>query len=325
LVIKPSSAGEIARLVDTLLGGTPVEREAAAARLRVLGTRAATHLLADLDRVSPSQQVVLLQVLEGIRDSRILPRLIPLLADPETRAAALAATGPQMASARSAARERAAAALDRLAGDPAVTEETRGAAREALARAAQSRPSVRRGAAAAPDRPPASRAQPPSTAGPANEPADDPSIWRQRLAGEGSRLPISQLHDLVDRLRTRERRAEREPEALEWAAARALAHQRLAERGSRLALYDLRETLHGWHDELPNGFIVAVAQVGDAACLESVATAYERARNGWVRSELVTAFRRILERERLTRRHATVKRAARRSPGLAGAVWGADQ
>ena len=109
--------------------------------------------------------------------------------------------------------------------------------------------------------------------------------------------------------------------ALEWSGVRAIAHRLLAERGSRLALYDLRETLERWDDSWPVGFVAAVAAVGDATCVESVAAAYERSTSGWVQEQLLSAFRDILKREQLTRRHAAVKRAARRSPRLAALVW----
>ena len=100
---------------------------------------------------------------------------------------------------------------------------------------------------------------------------------------------------------------------------RGALHQALATRGSRLALYDLRDSLTS-SERLPVAFLAALEDVGDASCLESLAAAYDVSSSGsdpWWRDHLATAFRAIVHREGLTRRHAVVKRAMARWPQAA--------
>ena len=56
--------------------------------------------------------------------------------------------------------------------------------------------------------------------------------------------------------------------------------------------------------------------VGDASCLEAVAAAHAKAKDAWWRHHLADAFYTIVTRERLTSRHAVMKKIAKRSPGL---------
>ena len=99
-------------------------------------------------------------------------------------------------------------------------------------------------------------------------------------------------------------------------AARAAAHLALANRGSRLALYDLRESIESLRERIPVEFFAAVTAIGDASCLEPIATAYARAKDDWSRRHLADAFRVIVDRENLTKRHALAKKIDKRSPGL---------
>jgi HEAT repeat protein len=99
--------------------------------------------------------------------------------------------------------------------------------------------------------------------------------------------------------------------------ARAAAHQALGARGSRVALYDLREALESKLDPLPLGMLVALGQVGDTSCLEPLAAAAGRTASDWQRDHLLDAARRIVRRERLTRRQAVVRRLVARHPWLA--------
>ena len=64
-------------------------------------------------------------------------------------------------------------------------------------------------------------------------------------------------------------------------------------------------------------FLAALEEVGDATCLEPLAAAYDASAAGadpWWRDHLATAFRAIVHREGLTRRHAAVKRLTTRWP-----------
>src|SRR4029078_3155240 len=93
-----------------------------------------------------------------------------------------------------------------------------------------------------------------------------------------------------------------------WIGTRAAAHLALAHRGSRLALYDLRETIESLRERIPVEFFAAVSAIGDASCLDPIATAYSRAKDDWSRRHLAEAFRAIVNREKITRRHAVAKK-----------------
>ena len=123
--------------------------------------------------------------------------------------------------------------------------------------------------------------------------------------------------EVVDRVREREGS---EPPAARVSGrlTRAAAHVALAHRGSRLALYDLRESLDAATGPLPVEFLAALSLVGDASCLEAIAGAHARARNAWWRQHLADAFRTIVAREKLTRRHAVVRKFEKRWPGVFG-------
>ena len=95
-----------------------------------------------------------------------------------------------------------------------------------------------------------------------------------------------------------------------------MAHLALARRGSRLAVYDLRESLEKAKDPLPVDALAALSLVGDASCLESIASAHGRSRDTWWRTHLLELFQTIAKREKLTPRHAVIKRIAAKWPEL---------
>ncbi len=75
---------------------------------------------------------------------------------------------------------------------------------------------------------------------------------------------------------------------------------------------------------LPTSFLTALHVLGDASCLEPIAAAWAAAdgdrtpeRLRW-RHQLASALRAIAQREKITRRHASMKRIAARWPGLCG-------
>ena len=115
----------------------------------------------------------------------------------------------------------------------------------------------------------------------------------------------------------------------EWLTLRAAVHQVLAERRSRVALYDVRDTIESAERPLPDGFAEALAHVGDASCLDVIADAVgadprtpaHPQEHEW-RDRLLEAGRAILDRERLTRRHAAVRRLIRIHPDVAHALFG---
>ncbi len=107
-----------------------------------------------------------------------------------------------------------------------------------------------------------------------------------------------------------------------WVALRGSLHQALAFRGSRVALYDLRETLEDAATPLPTSFLTALHVLGDASCLEPLAAAWgaaepDRTTEGlrW-RQQLASALRAIAQREKITKRHAVMKKIAARWPGM---------
>ena len=135
----------------------------------------------------------------------------------------------------------------------------------------------------------------------------------------------------------REREASEPASRAAWIKVRARAHVTLAARGSRIALYDLRESIEAAASPLPVEFLSALSTAGDASCLEAVAAAYARstptagptptpgvrARTGdlWWRDRLADVFRIIVEREHLTRRHAVVKKIEKRWGSALEDLW----
>jgi hypothetical protein len=93
-------------------------------------------------------------------------------------------------------------------------------------------------------------------------------------------------------------------------------HQHLASRGSRLALYDLREALEGATGPLPVGFLSAAAVIGDTSCLTPLARAWVESGHDdrWWRDHVAEAFGAIVAREALTRRHPALKLILERWP-----------
>ena len=87
-------------------------------------------------------------------------------------------------------------------------------------------------------------------------------------------------------------------------------------------MYDLRETLDALGDQTPVGMLSALQQVGDAPVLDVVADAWQRTTDSWFREKLVTIFRAVAAREKITRRHAAMKKLAARQPDAFAALWG---
>ena len=106
-----------------------------------------------------------------------------------------------------------------------------------------------------------------------------------------------------------------------FAAARAAAHLVLARRRSRIALFDLRETVQGAKEPLAMEFLAALEAIGDASCVDALAKAFASTPDRWWRGHLAQAFRAIVRREKLTRRHAAVKRLEARDPLLLKELW----
>jgi HEAT repeat protein len=343
VVIKASSGKQIDMLVAGLSAGDADTREAALARLTVIGPRAVERLIGVAGSAGPPvARVAALRALEAIGDPRALDVFIGAVDDRDPGIAAAAA-----AAARWFLRgPRGAEAVDRLTGvaiDAARSTELRAAAIHALGTLdASTREPLWKALRDDPD--PNVRAlvqrssstQTSSSGAPARSVVqltraaerglpDDPAAVREALARAGAAVALPLLHRIIERVREREAAETTAARRSEWMRVRAAAHVALANRSSRLAVYDLRESLVGLRvgaPPLPVEFLAALSLVGDASCLEAMAAAYARSRkpargeHDWWREHLADAFRAIVRRERVTRRHAVIRRIEKKWAGV---------
>jgi hypothetical protein len=146
---------------------------------------------------------------------------------------------------------------------------------------------------------------------------EDAMTLRQWVASRGHTAPLSQLHDTVVRALDGERHERSADRRQAWRAARGAAHHALAKRGSRVALYDLRDAFSQAAEQLPLDFLGAMREIGDASCLEPLAHAWARsAGDAWWRDQLSGAAEQIVHRTRLSGRSAVLKRIRTRWPGF---------
>jgi hypothetical protein len=153
-----------------------------------------------------------------------------------------------------------------------------------------------------------------------------PQTLANALAHGAAAVTLPTLLRLIERVREREGTAPPE-ERQAWAMVRGRVHVELTNRGSRIALYDLRESIEAATDPLPVDFLAALSKAGDISCLEAVARAYERAtvsageHDDWWRGHLADIFRTIVTREGITRRHAAVKKLDKRMKPVVDELW----
>jgi hypothetical protein len=311
MVIRTSSSKEIAKLVAQLREGSPVQREAAIARLRVIGARAIDRLVAVLRASAPAiVHASALKALEGIDDVRSRDLALESLkaSSPAVAVAAVATLRHWLASDPLVLDAIIGLALDtgrdasvRLAALDALSELPRATVQPVLQQVGGSDPGL--AAKATSDVPRAIFEQ--------------PAGFTDWLVVRGASAPLSEIHDAIVRIRAHERD---EPSARlrqEWQIARAAAHAALAKRGSRVALYDIRETFDEAPGPLPLDFLTAVTINGDASCLEPLARAWATAGNeAWWRDRLRDAVQAIVTREKLTARHSSIRKLRARFPGL---------
>ncbi len=332
LSIQSSSARRIEALVADLSSTSVVTRESAVARLTLIGPRAVARLITLIQSGPPaSTRAAALRALDGIEDPRALDAAMLAIedADPEVALAAIGVAGSHLERRNSA---RALQALDRLTAtslDRARPDVIRSAALRALSGldrktiapllkslgadpvAAQTRARMRR------DR----RGQVTPDAREILQSAaeqglpDDPDQLHQAVVTSGDGVPLSTLVRIVERVRERETESAAAGPRASWSAVRAATHVALANRASRLALYDLRESLETANGGLPIEFLTVLMLIGDASCLHGMAIAHARSRDAWFRERLADVFRAVVKRERLTRRHAVLKKIHKRWPG----------
>ncbi len=303
-----------------------VTREAAIARLTLIGPRAVESLLAFVNRpdIGATPRVAALRALEALGDARALDAA--LLATTDTDAGVATAA---IAVARVFLRgRRGAAVLDRLTALVLDRSRSDAVRLEALTAIADLKPSTLKPLwdALGKDPSPAIRAQvgagrdgPQASASSIDRLIaaaehglpDAPEVLRRMLGDSAKAAPLPALHRIVERIREREAK---EPAAVrgEWTRARGTAHLALAKRSSRLGLYDLREALDGAAAGLPVEFLTALSIVGDASCLEAIAAAHTRGGDPWWHDHLADTFRAIVAREGLTKRHAVMKKIKKR-------------
>lgn len=343
--IKASSARQVETLIADLGSDRAATREAAVARLTLLGARAVDRLLLLLDSDASSEPLAAaLRTLEAIADPRALDRVLHAL-DAADATVACAAASAARVFLRS---PRGNIAVDRLTTavmDTARNEDVRVAALRALGDlerstlaplldALQQDPSDAIKAATrltAPTDPvevvtrAADRGLP-----------QDPDELTEALTHAGASVALPSLLRVIERVRDREA-SEAPARRAEWTRVRGRVHVALAARGSRIALYDLRESLESTSGPLPVEFLAALSTAGDTSCLEAVAAAYARSTpspgppgrkgsegpgdNLWWRDRLADAFRTIVKRERLTRRHAVVKKIEKRWGNAVEQLW----
>jgi hypothetical protein len=328
MVIKASAAAEIRTLVEALVRQGPsddVQREAAVARLAIIGGRAVDRLIDAYEKTTDRQaRIAILRTLEAIGDER--GRTAALDAIAEGGDVGVAATAVLRTFLSSPHDGVAAGALDALVAaalDRTRDRRLRLAALEAL----QDMPeAVRERVSAAVERDPdkairdvvrsvdadAARSEAVWNDAVEGRLEDDPRALRQVLDARAATAPLNTLRRLIDAVRAKEASGDSG-----WVGVRGALHQTLALRGSRVALYDLRETLERGAAPLPVSFLAALHVLGDESCLEPLATAWNRALGDerW-RHQLSAAFRAIARREKITQRHAVMKRIATRSPEL---------
>jgi hypothetical protein len=284
------------------------------ARLRVLGAQALPRLTALIrSDADAAVRAAALTALEGLEDTRAADvALASLEDDDEVAVAAIGVlrgwlTGdhglPALDAVTGLALTRTRGATVRLAALDALSD----LPRELVAPVLEQAPSA--------EGEPLEGKRGPAEAGPYVQDLDDPLAVREWIAAHGARAALSTLHDLVVRCREREKA---EPSARlrqEWIVARGTAHAALAQRNSRVALYDLREAFDGAATPLPLDFLTAVTSIGDATCLEPMARAWDAAKSEtWWRDRLAGAATEIVARERLGAKNAALKRVRGRWP-----------
>ena len=339
VAIRASSSRLIESLIADLSAPSAATREAAVARLTLLGSRAVERLVALAVSSAPLQaRTAAVRTLEAIGDPRALTPALDILADAAADpAVAAAAAGVARVFLRG---PRGAAAVDRLTavvlnrGRPevlrlaalrALRELDPATIAPVLTTLAEDPSAAIRGQAVTKRRTRRAHGDPVATVTRAAEQGlpEGPgaAIALRRALGEaGAAVPLPVLLRVVERTREREA-AEPAARRDEWTMARAAAHVALASRGSRLALYDLRESLEAANTPLPVEFLKALSIAGDVSCLEPVAGALAKAKNAWWRGHLAAAFRAIVAREHLTRRHGAVKKIEKKWKAVVEELW----
>jgi hypothetical protein len=327
MTIRASQATEIRGLLDGLASGDEVRRESAIARLAIIGERAVDRLIETYASGDRPTRIAILRTAEAIAD----PRSSPVAAEALGGGGDLAVAGASalralLESPNETAAARALDALVAAALDRGAERRVRVAAFDALSELpATVRQPIAEALRDDPDGALHQQATAVSRETAAVDAAwqdaleerlpDDPAVLREAVKARAGSTPLGSLQKLVDAIRLREAEAGVD-RAGEWQQVRGAIHQALALRGSRVAVYDLRETLETASAALPPTFMAALHAVGDESCLEPIATAWDGSTDEVWRHQLQAAFAAIVNREKLTRRSPVLKRISTRWPTL---------
>lgn len=315
-----------------------ITRDGAVARLTVIGERAVSRLMALVaDRGATTEaRVAAIHALEGIGDTRAFDPALAALDDPDP-AINTAAIGVLQVFLPAA---RGMEALDRLSATALDRSRDRGVRLAAIRALRDLGPATisplldalggdpDQAIAMAAGLGPAAAADPVHVLKEAADGIlpDTPNVLKLALTESAAQVPPAVLQQVIERVRFREG-AETGPIRAEWTALRGAAHSALAQRGSRLALYDLKESLESAREPLPVEFLGAAATIGDASCLECVAAAFTRALehgvrvDDWWRQRLTDVFRTIATREQVTKRTAAGKKLSSKYRDAAAVLW----
>lgn len=296
------------------LGQDGDRREAAIARLTILGTRVVPQLIAEYSRTDDrDRQIALLRVLEATADERTFPVAeTAIAAGGDVAVAAIAVLRELLTRTIRGADVKALDLLLSIAREGTHDRRLRAAAREALDAAPQD---VRDALGALGTSEDQGEALWQDALG--GHLPDDVRQLRDAIATHAETAPLPDLRRLIERMIERERAQKKAAAINEWRAARGAVHQALALRGSRVALYDLREAFEQASNALPSSFIGAVTLIGDESCVEPLASAYANAgADARWQQQVAQAFREIVKRERLTKKHSALRRALSKAPDL---------
>jgi len=301
-VAQATSGSPIERLIADLQSSESVRRDAAVARLRVLGARALPRLSSFIESSESSRaRALALSALDGIADPRATRIALTALASSDIEVV-VAALGVLRSWVTQETGTDLLETITALAVDTTRDARIRVAAVEALSDL--------------PERlvqPIRAQAPPPESGGPS---LDDPVSAREWVEAHGHQATLSTLHDVITAFREREGASDTPRTRTEWLKARGAAHGVLAERDSRLALYDAKETISAARGPLPRGFLDAMSKTGDPSCLEPMAQAWTASRDAVWKGQLTDAARQIMRRSRLTGRSAVVKDIRASWPGF---------
>jgi HEAT repeat protein len=288
-----SRAHDVDRLIADLESSDPVRRDASVARLRVLGARALPRLATFIASPDTGRaRGFALSALDGVDDPRVIDIALKALAADDTETV-IAALGVLRSWVAQETGTRLLETITAIALDRSRDARIRVAAIDALADLPEHLV-----------RPIREQAPPPEAGGP---PLDNPVAALGWVEAHGANATLATLHEAIKKFRDSEGRTDTSRGREEWLKARALAHRMLADRGSRLALYDARETFSAAQAALPPEFLDAIGRVGDASCLEPLARAWSASRDARWRDQLSGAARQILVRSKLGSRNAVVK------------------